>query len=380
MGRLVSCDGSSRHVVETSRRSVFGGDYCLLPRTEFETFVLEVPPLDARELDAAIPQRIRALYPGNRDSTLIDHRKNGNDDTSRIVFVASRTAVEEYRRRCGKSRLVAVSLLLSQGAPVPGPWTAVFWTRTWYERCSFSGRRLISTERRERSGDLRTDLSRDVLPLASACGPAFLILSAEAANDRGLVDSINECVGESLRVKTIESFIPRPDFGASELFPRGGKRVRNPGPTAIRALVLCDLFLVWFAFERYAAFKEARLAAVKDRYVEAREENGERAENLAELKRWEERLADLKAARGTDSYALIAELASGMGENVLIKSLTIQGADFSLEAEGDDALGALSRLERSGRFADVQLHHSIPMDGIRGERFSLSGRFNNDRP
>ncbi|MDR1910120.1 MAG: hypothetical protein LBQ35_09440, partial [Spirochaetaceae bacterium] len=156
------------------------------------------------------------------------------------------------------------------------------------------------------------------------------------------------------------------------------------GPAGSSALpfLAAALLAVLFPVLRVSA---GRLEAVEAALLEAAREEarrGERAEALAaEIKSLE--VPETGSRPGADSaapagapgnagvYGIIAGLCRVLPD-CRIRSLSIRGGRFSLEAEGQDSLAAAAALADSPLFSGITLSGTSPAEG-RGEVFTLSG-------
>ena len=102
--------------------------------------------------------------------------------------------------------------------------------------------------------------------------------------------------------------------------------------------------------------------------------NGETLRLVDEIAASEGKYEKLLAEEAPDMYAVVSSVAADTGPGSRILGLIVQEGEFRMEAEGPDALAALSKLELSGDFDSVKLHQSLPIAAGR-ERFTISGKW-----
>lgn len=380
MRRLLLAGEEGRLRTAASWRRGRGGDALVLSRLEYQVLVIETPPLREDRLDAALPYRLRALYPGSPESSAIDHRLNGPEVRERLVFACDAGVVTANRGLAPRLPLLASSLLLRQAAR-RGSWTGLFWTASWAELLRFSGRKMLSSVALEREGEAALDLER-LFSLAPPEGCLVAAVTQDAEAERPSLERAAKTLYPGERViGDLASILPSPRLAEAEIFPRNGKG-RGKGLRILLGLLLAvDLSLVATLPLRWAGLAEGELAALKTSYEATKALRGEEATRLAELHDLETKLGELRAERPPDAYELIADIVACLGSSDRIRSLVIQDRDFRLEAEGPDALAVLGRLDASKRFESAALLQSVPLNpgGSPGrERYSISGRQSRD--
>jgi len=383
MKRLLVIDVDGRLATAASWPSVRGGDLLLAPRPEYEVLNVEVPPVRADRLDAALPWRIRALYPGPTESTVLDHRPIPGDREHRLVFVVDRSALADLRTAAAGRPLAASSLLLA-AAPMREPWIGILWTSVWAEIVCFEGNAVIASRPIPEYGDGAVDGSVRALARARILvralkeapeGPPIVVAyTQDAESDRGDLEGIldTSLPGRNVRILPFADLVPRPSIESCAIF-----RERKAPPilstrNIARILIVLALLLSASMPYRIERIRKAELVDIKSEYEAAKNRSGAIMERAAEYDRLAARKQELEASHQPDAYRLLADLASGVGPGVRARSLTLEGVSFRLEAEGSDGLTVLKRMQGSGLFESVELRQSVAAPSG-GERFTLWG-------
>jgi hypothetical protein len=346
----------------------------LLSRLEVEQYLVELPPLPEERIGAALKYRLPALYPGSCESAHIDFVRNGVKGDRYVLFVVDEALLEAYRREAKGGELLSPTLIAKELSP-RGPWTSVFWASAWASLDRFEDGALIASRRVRRSGGVAEDLSR-LLPEGERekCGKcASIFVSEEASGDMGALEGAGADLGiRECRILPLSRVLPDIRIPRALLFPLR-PRVRKARYYALVALACLDLALACAFAYRSLRGLDAELSAVRDDYLRMQRRNGETLSLLDEIAANEGKYEKLLAAETPDMYEVVSSVAADTGSGCRILSLLVQEGEFSVEAEGPDALAALSKLELSGDFTSVKLHQSLPIAAGR-ERFTISGK------
>ena len=347
----------------------------LLSRLDVEQYLVELPPLPEEKVGAALKYRLPALYPGSIESARIDFVRNGGKGNRYILFVVDEARLAAYRRKAMGGELLSPTLVAKELSP-RGPWTSVSWAGTWASLDRFEGGALIASRRVRRSGGVAEDLSR---LLSESEGEKYgksasVFVSEEASGDAGALEGAVADLGiREFRILPLSGLLPRLRIARVLLFPLR-PRARKARGYALVALACLDLALSCILAHRSLGELDAELSAVKDGYLRMQRRNGETLRLVDEIAASEGKYEKLLAEEAPDMYAVVSSVAADTGPGSRILGLIVQEGEFRMEAEGPDALAALSKLELSGDFDSVKLHQSLPIAAGR-ERFTISGKW-----
>jgi hypothetical protein len=87
------------------------------------------------------------------------------------------------------------------------------------------------------------------------------------------------------------------------------------------------------------------------------------------------RAARLDAQQPRDLYLLLSELSAVLGDNALIRSLTVRDDGFQVDAAGTNPLKLMEGFKSRSTFKDIRLAQVVPDPKTGRELFSFSGTF-----
>lgn len=377
MRRLFVIGPGDRLLEAAAWPSPRGISLVLAPRPEYEVLLVDVPPVRGGRLDAALPWRVRPLYPGPTERTVLDHRPVPGEPRERLVFVMDREALHVLRAAAGKRPLVAPCLLLG-AAPMRGPWIGILWTSVWAEVVCLDGRTVLGSRLLRRdavgNGDLACTFAL-TLSEAPAGAPIVVAYTRDAGSElKGLSSALDAVLhGRSLRVVPLEEFVPRPAPEACAVFRERKARSEDGARKIFLALAVPATIFTASVPARLARVREAELSLAKAEYATAKAQYDQAIERAEEADRLSARRDELEARVRPDAYRLLADIASGAGSGIRVRSLVLEDGSFRIEAEGSDGLTVLKRMRDSGLFDSVELRQSVT-EPSGGERYTLSGR------
>lgn len=378
MRRLVCLDREGELKAAASAGKRPAPDALLLSRLDVEQYRLELPPMPAGRVAAALRFRLGALYPGNGESARIDSVRNGIAGNGFLLFVMSDEALSSYRSAAGGLPLVSQCLIAADLAP-RGPWSCVFWTREWASLDSFEEKKLTESQYIRRADDPPGDWLRLMQKSAATNrGELAVLVADDASSDISALSVLGpESGASSFRVMPLAGVLHRIRRSRAVAFPIR-PRIRRARRFALAALAGIDALLAAALLCRYAAALGAEEAVLRDRCLQMQRRNGTALRLVEEAAAKEEKYRSLVAGETPDTYAVIAGIAVRLGEGTRILSLVVKDGVFRMEAEGRDALATLALLEGSGDLQGLELHQSVPEKGGM-ERFSISGSYGHDR-
>jgi hypothetical protein len=364
--------------------SIFNDQAFLVSPLEIPLYLLELSANaggpDAKDalLEGEIRSRLKTLYPGAPDNTVIDYalcrRKKKDAPALATVYVSSRATCEIYRGL--KRPLVPGTALMRIALRGAGLGTAlcVISTPEWIEAAFFEDGLVL------RYGSC---------PAPSLEPPfsfiASFVNSGKAGPAAALLIHAGERSGQNEKTeKMLLQFFPSvTTLDITEIAIKGklknlgifndsrrrslGRQKRSAGAL----LILCFISLL-LSLRGVSERTKQELSRIE---TQAREQQ----RVLDRAKALENEIAELLTNNGTnnraeraDPYGIIAGLQSCLSGG-WIQSLVIQGDNFDLEAEGADAIGVLQSLQTSGRFSELSLRRAASSP-LAGDQFAISGR------
>ncbi|MDR3124249.1 MAG: hypothetical protein LBU16_10805 [Treponema sp.] len=340
-----------------------------------------VSGLQEAPLEGEIRNRLKALYPGAPEDTVIDYTlfpvNTKTATQTAVVHVSSRQTSELCRDL--QRPLIPGTAIMSVAMRRAGVKTAfcVVAAEEWAEAAFFEDSRML------RHGSCPA-------PSSPSEGLPFSFIAPFANNGEGgpaaalfiragSPDEQNEETEKLLRQffdpvmeLDINAIVARGNLKRLGIFNGSRRRSLERQRKSAGALLLLNCVSLLLSLRSVSGRTKLELAQLEQQEKEQRQ-------TLERAKTLENEIAELLARRGekrqdgrTDPYGIIAGLRNCLSGG-WIKSLVIQGDKFDLEAEGADSIGVLQSLQTSGRFSELSLRRASKSP-IAGDQFTISGR------
>lgn len=345
----------------------------LLSAADYTIGILDFPPLPEKEIEGAVAFKVRSLYPGNPDASLVHvHAIRLPGAVRASVAIAQADTLKAYREAAAGGQLVTG---WSLGRPPD------------------KGRRELSYRLILGLRELEAYAYSYALPktaiaidapddmeegMAAVCAEAIDSLGAgegaliEAFAYRGRAPALRSALdANGLQVVVVSDIDALRRAGESPVFSR-------PTSPWLRRLAAILPALALFAS---ANFLIARWASVAEEGAAAYKAAAAGSLSLAErarstqatLDKLRARLETIRAPASPSPYRILSALRLIGGEGLSISSFVSNGASFTIEASARDPLLLVKRLTDSGRFDKAEISQIRP--GGSGGMFSLSGEY-----
>jgi hypothetical protein len=350
---------------------------------EIPAYLLELPVLKDALLEGEIRNRLKALYPGAPESTVIDYTlfPGGKKAAlqAALVYVCSRATGDMCRSL--QRPLIPGTAIMRIALRRAGLQSAlcVIATEEWVEAAFFEDARIL------RYGSCPA-------PSVPSAGPPFsFIASFVNSGERspagamlvhaGAPEERNEQTEKMLRqffdpviTVDINEVALRGKLKRLSIFNDSRRRSLARQKKITGALLLLNGVSLLLSLHIVSGRTKLELSRLEQQEREQRQ-------SLDRAKALESALAELEGGRAEDQggradpYGVIAGLQRCLSGG-WIKSLVIQGNAFDLEAEGADSIGVLQSLQASGRFSGLSLRRASKSP-IAGDQFAISGKAGN---
>ncbi|AEF83748.1 hypothetical protein TREPR_1390 [Treponema primitia ZAS-2] len=369
---------------------IFNETAFLVSPLDIMVFLLKLKSRNKDIAEIEIRTQLKTLYPGNPEEMVFDYRIYGpkrhkQKYCTAAVFVSTRTLYESYKKI--NRPLIPGIILMSTGTEDIRSYKkiVILITPRWIEAGQFEQGKLFryasypKAEAGNSPESTREDCIKSIENMpTSPISPFF----TETDDKEIPIFLINAGVEDSEYKKTVKvletlckSVIPM-DIGT--INPRRACRLHGifheaytPSPVRkkniIYILVLLNLLSLIGSFRIIIAGTNQEMSLLQE-YCREQELLSKKAASL------EREIGELNSRQSGGKitiYEAIGGLQSCLPKG-WVKSLVIQEGKISLEAEGDDSLNVLGRLQSSGLFSNLTLHQASP-SGIAGEVFSISG-------
>jgi hypothetical protein len=348
-GRLVLRDGKTGKPLRPGTPF----DALVMSRRNIDVRVLDLPRISSAHAAAVIRHRIRSIYPGSPEETVVDFRLFRHNRARRAVVWIGRTdVVSLYRAAAGARPLLVTSALVSGIVPRRGRCRVELRHDGWKEMLEFEDGLLQSSQTgngRHRADPAPVRIAVCVPPLTAAPGNAEPVMPVSL-----LAARLGRVQG---------AFDPHED------------RARGFAPVRLGALAAAALVLALMVF--FKVVQRAEHRAVELHAVSAALQAGSRSRDTArmEMSKKEAELARLNRSAPRDMYALFSELASVAEGGIRIRSIVVSGDTFRFEAVGKNPLQLVERLHGRGKVSEIRLSQVVADPAVPTESFSISGVF-----
>jgi len=334
-------------------------DSVLVSRLDCDVRVVEIPPVPEREVHALLRYRLRSLYPGSSEETVIDHRLIG--DGRALLLIMRRDILELYRRAAGRRRLLLPFELFERQAGRRDALRVWFLAGSWQEHLVFRRGAVESSGLYRADGD-----TSELRPLEQGIPPETLAIPAlyfaSAAEP-------TEPPPGALVVSAADLHVG----SAAGVF-----RERRRGLSwGLRVLALASLaaLLGLLVLYRFVGTVERRAEALRQAAADLQAVSARILLLQDEIGDLERSIGVLEARRPLDVYAALSAVGRTLGGEATIESLVLRGGAFQIEAVASDPLGIMERFRRSESFEEAKLSQVVPDPRTGAERFSFSGSF-----
>jgi len=276
--------------------------------------------------------------------------------------------VDGYRSRAGRRPLALPCTLLMAKVPRKGEFRAWVFDSSWAEHILFKDGAPVSFILKKYGRGRKFNPAREDAALAPeiAIGAPLYVAPEDALAACPLPEG-----ARTLAVETLSRTLLKADglFREAARSPAASPRFR------LAALSVSVVVLGMLVLLKYVAAVETRAEEMHARTLSL-ERSGQNVLGL------QKEIEGLKAERDRlvertprDAYLLMSDLYRILGENVRIRSLTLQDDGFQVDATGSNALPLMEEFKGHGEFTDIKLAQVVPEAGSGRERFTFSGKF-----
>jgi hypothetical protein len=351
----------------------------LVSPLDIPVYLLELPDMKEALLEGEIRNRLKALYPGDPENTVIDYtlcpRSKKTAPQVAVAYVSSRQTSTIYR---GLRRpLVPGTAIMNLAMRKTGAESAlcVIATEEWIEAAVFEGALLL------RYGSCPApSASSTGLPFIASfvntggSGPAAaLFIRAGSPNEQNeKTEKVLRQFFNPVTTLDINGIASKGKLKNLGIFNDSRRRSPERQKKITGALLLLNCVSLLLSLQSVSGRTKRELS----RMEQQAEEQGQTLDRAEAL---ESEIAELLAGGKAkdpegriDPYGIIAGLQRCLSGG-WIKSLVIQGNNFDLEAEGADSIGVLQSLQNSGLFSELSLRRASGSP-LGGDQFTISGR------
>ncbi len=351
-------------------------EHVLMSRTDFDVQIVDIPPVSDKELEGLLRYRLRSIYPGSPAATAFDYRMGPEEGGRRAtLFICPRAALEKYRAAAGQARLLLPWSFTAELGKRKGDAVILFLGRGYAELSVYRGGILQGCSVRQRAGLSSEKLSAvlKTLPEEARKLPCILVApDGDLEKGKDLPAEIGKGV-ELITYSRLVREVKKPDA----LFQEKKKKPVLLSPMGrVAGLAALVVVLGVLIFVKLIASTDSRYEQLR-KLDSTLETQSRRIVGMeGEVDSLSAQLSSLKARQPLDVYLLFSELSSVLGSGTRIRTITLRGDSFQIEAVGTNPLKLMEEFRSHPSFSDVKLSQVIPDAASGRERFSFSGVFN----
>lgn len=343
----------------------------LLSRLDCDVRCLELPPVSEHELASLIRYRLRSVYPGSLESTVIDHvpQRRGKGLVA-LVSIVDREVLEKLRRAAPRAALSLLSAALLRTTAARRNGYVVYESSGYTEVLRFAdGVLLESVLVKRRGSPAEAPRIRRLLDGNGQTPPLFLAPREELDGAARLLwpDGTPE-------TRSTES-LDLTRRGTPALFqPR--RRWKAPRPAVTRAALAAAIVLLCAGLViRQVDVRRAELSMLRTAVLGSQAAGQRTAELVAQYSAASARVSELARDRPVDVYQFFCDLRDALGPGVVLQDLVLQDGAFQFQAVGPGPLGLMQRFITDPRFQAVRLLQTMPLQGGSRQQFIVTGRY-----
>jgi hypothetical protein len=359
--------------------------YCYVSCQDYLCQEIDVPKLSAKDRVGFIRMRLARYFPDPSAENPVSLIQSPGSKRVLAIFT-SPSSLKSYRDRFPEAALICIHNL----GPLPGSGGArIVIGPSWIETIASIDGAWSKAERiglddptgtaaGQGEGEATT-IDAAVMALIASGGPGAAPTSVDIVFESDRRD-VALALREALSARGLKRIALRP-FGdalkrlsplAPRIFPPSAEKPSSSrkafAPIALGLVAILSL---------NAFIERLNLAAAKDseRLIgelrAAQAATKEEKALKAEIALLEKRIASTSFS-GLSPYPALEALAAAVGDGGKLREFTLENGRCTIVIDAKDAMGCISRLEKSGVFTDLEISPIQPQGAL--ERFTLRGR------
>lgn len=344
----------------------------LIPHTDYECKILDLPPVSEDALDDAMQYHLRSVYPGPPNQTVFDYLLFKKAKKA-AVLIANRDVVESYKNRWNGIPLSASLYIADSFVRGKGNQTVLFQEGDYIHVFEFKKGTLLR-----------------IHGIAEEDFPSFIESLKSKAGESGVVTLITVIVSDDIFMQISKAYgdnLP----AIFERIPFSSRALNNIKPTSLFSRkktsrrVVPLLFLIFgtvFLLLSIAVYQYRSLKRAEEDYAALSAQAEELKPRVDEIILLETEVEDLKGRitiltqkQPTDVYALLSRLLDAAMGDLEIESFILKNDSFQIEGYSKNPYELVKRIEDDGRFMDMKTYNVQPLSEKGVERFTFSGRY-----
>ncbi len=290
--------------------------------------ILDVPPVNNKEIEQILRYRLSSYYPGSVDDLSLDYVKEGE---KAVVFYCLNEKIDSIRIKNPKEKIFSVYHLLQSVK-------------------NKNGHFAVALDNRIEVLKYSDDFLQELKSLDDTC------------ENRALLQS------EGIEITTAGD-LPSPQKNQS-LFQL---RKRRNYPLINLLLITLIILISQFIYYQQIRLDEQYRMELKKTIVQISEKNAKVNSSREEMNRLVIEYEKLISEKPLNIYSFLSDLSFALGSDVKIDSLILKNSSFQLNGQGINPLGKMENFQNNPSFHSVIPYQVKNIQGTERESFSLTG-------
>ncbi len=349
----------------------------MVERPDVDIKVVKIPPIKEDEIPSLLKYKLR-IYPGHPEDTVFDYRVL-TDKTQKyaVLFIMDKKVLETYQNAAGgKPLFLPYSLVQPLRKSYAKPKLSfLFMHDYWIEMLFYNGGVIESSSVVKREGKLKQNL-RKLGALFPADREDLTCIVVCARSEHGEIEkAISEVFDKAVSFEYLhfETLFGSANNRVDYLFFSKRRKGFVHSRWFFALLMLAALFLLGLLFNKHYVSYQSRFDTLSEQINTMQKRQMATASLQDEVKNLEKKFAELNERIPYNTYQILSELTYILDEDMKITRFALDRGMFQIEAIGRNPLYLMERFKNNGRFQDVKLIQSIPINGTFKERFRVVG-------
>jgi hypothetical protein len=349
----------------------------LMSRLDFDSKIIQVPPIPDNAVRDMLSYKIRSLYPGDPANTRFDYKLfTAKKKRYAVVFICKKPVIQEYKDIAGKKLLLLPFTLLKGHINKYKEQDAcfLFWHPDWVELFTLEQGVLTATTAIKRAKHMKSDFRKIIKILAKEQeGMSFINYCAE--DEHHLISEHLEIhfPKNPREIRLFKDFFSHSIRKSEALFAPERRTKLPPFKQRLTIYGFTLLFCFGLLYNKCAVHMLAYEEYLEQKRNESVRLYADISSMQNEISKLEEKLLALRVKKPVNVYHMFNDLSSVFTGQTELLSFILKGSSFQMEGRSINALSLEERLKKHSSFSQVSLPEFKPERNSYKERFRMQG-------
>lgn len=352
----------------------------MMSRLDFDSKIIEVPPIPDSAVRDMLSFKIRSLYPGDPAKTQFDYKLFvAKKKRFAVVFIGKNPVIEEYKSIAGKKPLLLPFTLLKGQLNKCKEQDAcfLFWHSDWVELFILQQGVLATTTAIKRAKHIKSDF-RKISKILAKEQEGMSLINYCADDEQQLISEHLEIhlPQNPGQIRLFKEFFSHGIRKSEALFAPERKTKLPPIKQRLTIYAFALLFCFGLLYNKCAVN-----LMEYEKYLEQKRNESVRlyadiSSMQNEISKLEEKLLGLRDKKPINVYHLFNDLSSVFTGQTELLTLILKNSSLQMEGRSINALNLEERLKKHTSFSQVSLPEFKPERNSYKERFRMQGVYN----